>query len=239
LLYELFIALHLNSLYSEINRRLRPFAEAKRFTSTNEVAGQVQFELLKREGCMPSSKVLEIGCGWLNAGTHIIEYLDKGNYVGIDPNEWLRDIAMKQNGVRQLINDKQARFLSVSDFDASTVGLKYDYIFANSVMTHFAHWQLEQFLKNTAKVLEQNGRILASIRLAEGNAYGSKGSPDRKDSMFKKWKSPGFSFFTLPTVVETAKKQGLVAEYKPEYTEFYRTRRPKAIQDWILFYFKK
>jgi cyclopropane fatty-acyl-phospholipid synthase-like methyltransferase len=239
MIYELFNALHLNSLYSAINRRLRPFAEVKRFTATNEVAGQIQFELLKQVGCMPSSKVLEIGCGWLNAGTHIIAYLDKGNYVGIDPNEWLRNVAMKQNGVRQLINDKQARFLSVSDFDASTVGLKFDYIFANSVMTHFAHWQLEQFLTNTAKVLEQNGRILASIRLAEGNAYGSKGSADKKDSMFKKWKNPGFSFFTLSTVVETAKKQGLVAEYKPEYTEFYKKGRPKACSDWILFYFKK
>jgi cyclopropane fatty-acyl-phospholipid synthase-like methyltransferase len=188
---------------------------------------------------LPSSKVLEIGCGWLNAGAHIIEYLDKGNYVGIDPNEWLRNVAMKQNSVRQLINDKQARFLSVSDFDASTVGLKFDYIFASSVMTHFAHWQLEQFLTNAAKVLDQNGRILASIRLAEGNSYGSKGSPDKKDSMFKKWKNPGFSFFTLSTVVETAKKQGLVAEYKPEYTEFVKARRPSANQDWILFYFKK
>jgi len=239
MIYELFIALHLNSLYSVINRRFRPLAEAKRFTGTKEVGGQRQFELLKREGCIPSSKVLEIGCGWLNAGVHLIQYLDKGCYVGIDPNEWLRNAAIKQYSVHKLVDEKQARFLSLNNFDASAVGLKFDYIFANSILTHFAHWQLEQFFTNTSKVLAQNGRILASIRLAEGNAFGNKGSPDKKDSKNKKWKYPGFSFFTLSTVVEEAKKQGLVTEYKPEYTKFYGEGRQGACSDWFLFYFKK
>jgi cyclopropane fatty-acyl-phospholipid synthase-like methyltransferase len=239
LIYELFKTLHLGSLYSAINRRLRPLDEAKRYVGTNEVSGQIQLELLKEEGCIPASKILEIGCGNLNAGIPIIAYLDKGNYVGIDPNEWLRKVAMKQNSVHQLINDKQARFLSVSDFDASKVGSKFDYILSHSVLSHCAHWQLEQFLTNTAKVLGQNGRILASIRLAEGNAYGSKGSPDKKDSMCQEWQYPNVSFFTLSTVVETAKKQGLVAEYKPEYTDFYAKRCPNEYHDWIVFSFIK
>jgi len=213
--------------------------EAKRFTSTDEECGQIQFELLKRGGCKPSSKVLEIGCGWLNAGTRLIEYLDKGNYVGIDPNEWLRNIVMRQDDVRRLVDEKQAKFLSVSDFDAGPVGMKFDYIFANSILTHFAHWQLDLFFANTAKVLEQNGQIIASIYLAEGNAYGSKGSKDKRDSMCQKWKSPGFSYFTLSTVVDAAKKHGLVAERKPEYTEFYKKRRSRANQDWVLFHFEK
>jgi len=88
-------------------------------------------------------------------------------------------------------------------------------------------------------VLEQNGQIIASIYLAEGNAYGSRGSKDKRDSMYQKWKSPGFSYFTLSTVVDTAKKHGLVAERKPEYTEFYKKRRPRANQDWVLFHFEK
>jgi cyclopropane fatty-acyl-phospholipid synthase-like methyltransferase len=239
LLYDLFIALHLDPVYSAINRRLRPFEEAKRYTRTNEIGGQCQFDLLKLDGCLPSSKVLEIGCGWLNAGALLMEYLEGGKYVGIDPNEWLRNVAMKQESVRKLVNEKQARFLSVDNFDASSTGMKFDYIFANSILTHFAHWQLDQFFSNTAKVLEEKGRILASIQLAEGNSFGNKGSPDKKDSMHRKWNYPDWSYFTYNTVVETAKRHNLVGESKPEYTEFYSKRRPFAGSDWFVFYFKK
>jgi hypothetical protein len=83
-------------VYSVIRRicGLR-LADAKRYVGTDEVSGQLQVELLKREGCVPTSKVLEVGCGCLNTGIQLIRYLEKGNYVGIDPNEWLRQVALK------------------------------------------------------------------------------------------------------------------------------------------------
>src|SRR5437868_3523477 len=77
--------------------------QAKRYVGTRTISGQIQFEILKRQGCMPDSKVLEIGCGCLNAGIPIIKYLERGNYVGIDPNEWLRQAAMNQRQVQKLI----------------------------------------------------------------------------------------------------------------------------------------
>src|SRR5271165_3310432 len=75
---------------------------AKSYVGTTKVSGQLQFELLKREGCRPNSKVLDIGCGCLHAGIPLIQYLEKGNYVGVDPNEWLRLTAMKSRRVCQL-----------------------------------------------------------------------------------------------------------------------------------------
>jgi cyclopropane fatty-acyl-phospholipid synthase-like methyltransferase len=104
--------------------------------------------------------VLEIGCGCLHAGIPLIQYLEKGNYAGVDPNEWLRQKAMKKRYVRQLVKNKQARFLSVEDFDASELGIKFDFVLSHSVLSHCAHWQLEQFLRNIAKVLTPQGRIL-------------------------------------------------------------------------------
>jgi SAM-dependent methyltransferase len=223
-------------VYSAIRRicGLR-LADAKRYVGTDEVSGQLQIELLKREGCVPTSKVLEVGCGCLNTGIQLIRYLEKGNYVGIDPNEWLRQAALKAHDVRQLVEEKQAKFLSVDDFDASKLGLKFDYIFSHSVLSHCAYWQLEQFLRNAAKVLAPEGRILASIRLAEGNAYGSLGTFDKNDSMHEGWQYPSVSWFKLSTVVETADKQGLMAVHIAEYTELYTKTRPGECHDWIVF----
>ena len=210
-------------------------ADARRYVGTVEVSGQLQFELLKRAGCAPSSKVLEVGCGCLNLGVHLIRYLDKGNYVGIDPNEWLRQTALKHRGVRRLVKEKQATFLTVDDFDASKLGRKFDFIFSHSVLSHCAHCQLEQFLRNTAGVLAPGGSILSSIRLAGGNAFGSTGTPDKKDSMHQEWQYPGVSWFALSTVIETADHRGLKAVHIPEYTEFYTKTRPDECHDWIVF----
>src|SRR6266513_1425561 len=108
---------------SPIKRLVKPYLprglRARSYVGTDEVSGQLQLELLKRQGCLPKSKVLEIGCGRLHAGLPLMQYLDKGNYVGVDPNEWLRQTAIKNWYVRQIVEEKQPRFLSVDDFDAS------------------------------------------------------------------------------------------------------------------------
>lgn len=216
----------------------RPLNNAKKYVGTDEISGQLQFELLKQEGCMPTSRVLEIGCGCLNAGIPVIRYLERENYVGIDPNEWLRQAALKQKEVQKLVEEKNARFLNVNDFDSSSLGIEFDYIFSHSVLSHCAYFQLNQFLKNSANVLSPRGRILASIRLAEGNLYGSTGSPDKEDSMDKEWQYPGVSWFKLSTVAETADKLGLMVAIKPEYTKFYTKLCPNECHDWLVFFRK-
>ena len=152
---------------------------ARRYVDTDEVSGQLQFEILTRQGCVPSSRVLEVGCGCLHAGIPLMRYLDQGNYVGIDPNEWLVQTAMKKDDVEQLVNDKRARFLHVDTFDASSLGIKFDFVLSHSVLSHCAHQQLDQFLQSVATVLAPEGRVLASIYLAEGNAYGSAPAPNQ------------------------------------------------------------
>jgi cyclopropane fatty-acyl-phospholipid synthase-like methyltransferase len=209
--------------------------DADGYVYTDDVSGALQFELLKRQGCSPDSKVLEIGCGNLHAGKWLIEYLARGNYVGVDPNEWLRRTAMKDRHVRHLVKEKQARFLSVDNFDASELGIRFDYVLSHSILSHCAHWQLELDLRNAGKVLAPVGRILASIRLAEGNAYGSSGTPDKEDSKDETWQYPGVSWFKLSTVLRTAEEQGLSAVHIPEYTEFYTKTRPTEYHDWLVF----
>jgi SAM-dependent methyltransferase len=209
--------------------------DPNQYVGTNEVSGQLQLELLKREGCRPDSKVLEVGCGNLHAGAPLMEYLEKGNYVGIDPNEWLRQEAMKDRRIRQLVKNKKARFLSADDFDASSLGGQFDFVLSHSVLSHCAHWQLKVFLRNAGKVLAPRGRIVASIRLAEGNAYGSTGTSDKQDSRHENWEYPGVSWFKLSTVAQTAEEQGLTSTYVPEYTEFYTRMRPEECHDWFVF----
>ena len=216
-------------------RGLPRLPEARGFVGTDEISGRLQFDLLRREGLCPNSVMLEVGCGCLNAGVFFIEYLERGNYVGIDPNEWLREAAIRECQLHGLIEQKSPIFLSNTNFDAISLGMKFDFAFSHSILSHTAHWQLEQYLKNVGHVLKPHGLILASIRLAEGNAFGNPGSPNKNDSEDREWVYPGVSWFKLATVQEMARKAGLAAVYKPEYTAFYTLTRPAEYHDWIVF----
>jgi SAM-dependent methyltransferase len=215
--------------------------EAQTYTGTDQVSGRLQMELLQLEGCVPTSRVLEPGCGCLSAGLRLIEWLDADCYVGIDPNEKLREAALRDPEAKRLVQEKRPQFLSVGDFDASSLGRKFDFALSHSILSHAAHWQLPLYLKNVSKVLAPGGKIVASIRLAEGNAFGSPGSRDKKDSMDKEWVYPtdadpaGVSWFTLETVNREADACGLVARVVPAYTERYTKRRPLEIHDWLVF----
>ncbi len=213
----------------------RRMSDPKKFVKTDQDSGQVQLELLKMDGCVPSSKVVDIGCGCLHLGVPLMKYLDVGHFAGVDPNAWLREKAMKDPQVRQLVDEKQPKFLSGDDFDASPLNMEFDFVFAHSVLSHAAHWQLGQFLENAAKVLTPTGRVLASIRLAEGNNFGSAGSPDKQDTMDEQWVYPGVSFFKLETIEQVADKHGLKATYYPQYTEFYTKTKPNEFHDWMVF----
>jgi hypothetical protein len=215
-------------------------AEAQAYTGTDRTSGRLQLEILKSEGCLPSSNLLEIGCGCLSAGVPLIEYLEAGRYVGIDPNEWLRKAALSDPAVRATVESKRARFLSVSDFDASSLGIKFDYALSHSILTHTAQWQLSLFLRSSARTMPAGAKLVASLRLAEGNAFGSSGTPDKQDSRHSQWVYPSeqnpnaLSWFTWATVSSEAATHGFEARLVPEYTERYIKVRPLEIHDWVV-----
>ncbi len=211
------------------------FEDARVYVGTDSKSGEIQFEFLRRQGLTPSSNVLEVGCGFLNAGCHLMRFLEPGRFVGIDPNEWVREKAMEVEEVRALVEATRPTFLSVDDFDASSLGIEFDHVLSHSILSHAAGWQLGQFLKNVGKVLAPEGRIVASLRLAEGNPYGNRGSKDGEDTNHPEWRYPGGVCFKKSTVIATADEHGLVADHVPLYTEMLTKVRPSEIHDWIVF----
>lgn len=213
--------------------RLSSLAAA--YVGTDEVSGELQLDLLIREGLRPDSSVLDMGCGCLHAGVPLIRHLRAWRYCGVDPNEWLRLVALEDPAVLRLVEEKCARFSSADDFDSSRFDVKFDFVLSHSVLSHCALWQLYLFLKNVKAALALGGCVLASVRLAEGNAYGSRGSDGGGDSEDSAWQYPGVSWFRLSTVESVASVYGLTATLVPEYTAIFVRKRPTECHDWVTF----
>lgn len=209
--------------------------EAQAYVGTDEICGAAQLQLAKREGLLPTHNVLEIGCGCLSAGAHILRYLTTGRYVGIEPNPWLVEAGLENPEVTRRVKETGSVFLHRTDFDASSVGLQFDFVLSHSVLSHCAAYQVPLFIANAAEVLALRGRILASFRMAEGNDYGSTGSSDHRSSDFSEWQYPGIAWYTQERVSSIAFMCGLLAMLRPEHTRYLTRIVPKDFHDWMLF----
>lgn len=229
-----FLLKQMNSIERRAGGR-KTYYDAQNYTSTDPVSGRRQADLLFNARCRPESQVLEVGCGCLSAGMHLMERLDPDHYVGIDPNEWLREAAVRRPRIRRLVEAKRPVFLSNYEFDAAETGRKFDFVLSHSILSHAAHHQLPLFLNNVGAVLSDSGQIFASLYLSEGNPHGNVGTPDGKDSMDTEWVYPGVSFFTHETIQQTASEAGLTATHRPDLTEWFVQVRPGELHDWFQF----
>ena len=92
------------------------------------------FNLLTKFGLRETHKVLDIGCGSLRNGRLLIQYLNAGNYVGIEPNGWLIDNAIQYEVGKEIIGMKKPTFIIADNLNGHKE--QFDYIFAQSIFTH-------------------------------------------------------------------------------------------------------
>ena len=207
-------------------------ARAVDYTGTRPTGGGVQLGFLIGEGLKPSDRVLEIGCGALASAIPIMSFLETGHYFAIEPNRWLIDASLNIRENRNVFNSRSPTIINNLNFDATSLGISFDYIFAHSIMSHAAHWQLPQFMENCSKVLKEGGKVIFSLRLTQPNPYGNSGSPEETKS--PNWVYPGVSFFHLDTVMREGAKWYSKVEHRKDFTRRLTDDMKGVCHDWIV-----
>ncbi len=120
-------------------------------------AGQMQFDYLLDHGLHPGARMLEIGCGNLRAGRLLIQYLDPGNYHGIDisPDILLAALdTITEFGLQAklprvtLVEDLKLGFLPDRSFDV---------VYAHSVFSHSPIEVIEECLQHVGRLMAPGG----------------------------------------------------------------------------------
>src|SRR5262245_41625013 len=79
--------------------------------------GQRQFEFMLEHGLQPGDVLCDIGCGSLRGGRLFIEYLDRGNYLGLDGEGELVELGLRHELDPRVREDKAPEFVVSYGFE--------------------------------------------------------------------------------------------------------------------------
>jgi len=165
-----------------------------------DLIGAMQFNLLTFFGLRESNSLLDIGCGSLRAGRLFIPYLNKGNYYGIEPNDWLIREGIKNNIGRDLAKIKKPVFNKNSEFNFSSFNKQFDYILAQSIFSHAPENMIRKCLNEAKKVMHKDSLFFATFL---------KGDQDHEGL---EWVYQECTRFTYKKINELVEEQGFKCE---------------------------
>jgi hypothetical protein len=121
------------------------------------------FSLLTLLGLRQHHRLVDVGCGSLRTGRLLIPYLNPGNYLGVEPNEWLVREGISHELGQGIFAAKQPRFL----FTAAPAVLAGEppshFALANSIFSHAALSQIRDWLEHLAPHLTSYGALVATF----------------------------------------------------------------------------
>lgn len=123
--------------------------------------GAFQLQFLQKMGMTSRSRLLEVGCGPGRASRFLIDYLDTGNYCGVDYNaDFITAVktVTRQDGLEA----KAPAFEVVDEFKFDHMPPVFDYALLFSVLNHCTPKQRLEFFKRIPTPMKQGGRIYIS-----------------------------------------------------------------------------
>lgn len=113
--------------------------------------GDWQLDALKSIGLKPQHRLLDFGCGAMRLGLSAIEYLDDGNYYGVDA---LPAYIAAGHRLAAMAGIKKRYTLSVSsDFALDQFGVDFDFGNAQSVFTHLSGEECDRCMAALRRVM--------------------------------------------------------------------------------------
>jgi SAM-dependent methyltransferase len=180
-----------------------------------DLIAAMTFNLLTTLGLRQQHSLLDIGCGSLRIGRLLIPYLNRGNYFGIEPNEWLVQEGVKwEIGTTLLQIKRPTFFFSDSPEIITQAKVPFDFAVAQSIFSHCGLEVIQNWLHAISRSLADDGAFVATFL------------PGKEDSPTKGWIYPECVNYTPATMRQAAAEAGL-------RFELLDWKHPRQI--WALF----
>jgi SAM-dependent methyltransferase len=164
--------------------------------------GQTQFDYLLGHGLNPGMKVLEIGCGNLRAGRLLIDYLEAGNYYGIDISPDIL-LAALDTIIQYGLESKLPRLTLVQDLKFDFLPPEtFDVVHAHSVFSHSPIEVIDECLRHVGRIMAPGAFFDFTFKRTEGTEH----QVLREDF-----------YYRTTTLIDLAARHGLTARFMDDW----------------------
>ncbi len=166
--------------------------------------GQMQFDYLVKHGLKPGDRMLEIGCGDLRAGRLFIDYLDAGNYYGIDVSPDIL-LAAQDTLCHAGLQAKLPHLTVVADLTLKFLPAgHFTIVHAHSVFSHSPVAVIDECLANVGRVMAPGAFFDFTFDRTEGAEHHVL----REDF-----------YYRTETLIGLAARHGLAARFMADWEE--------------------
>lgn len=128
-----------------------------------EEIGRLQFDFLYARGLRPDHRFLDVACGALRAGVHLVPWLEAGHYFGIEKEAELVRLGLEEELDPRVRRDKAPQLLVDADFRFERFGVRFDQALATSLFTHLPAPMIGTCLERLRPVMAASGVFHASF----------------------------------------------------------------------------
>lgn len=156
---------------AEMGHRVKRKGHKKAVGGDWDLMGTFQLDMCKNLGLKPDSTLLDFGCGALRGGVKYINFIGIDNYYGVDISRAILDHGLDELRKANL-DSKKPNIKLINDLEFNYFGTtKFDFILAQSVLTHLPETEVKLFLTNVSRVMHQDTILIVTILLSENGSH--------------------------------------------------------------------
>jgi SAM-dependent methyltransferase len=167
-----------------------------------ELIGRMQAAFLVGAGMQPSDVVVDIGCGALRGGIHIMKHLHPGHYIGVEQHKALIERGIDKELGRRTYEELRPQLIIDEHFRFQKMEKTPTIAWAQSVLTHLPVPLVEKCLCRLRPHISETGVFYATVWLTEDDPnrpdqqHDHKAFPYRTEELraIAKWAGWGFQF---------------------------------------------
>jgi len=136
-----------------------------------EEIGRLQFDFLVQQGLKPTHCFLDIACGCLRGGINFIQYLEPGNYLGIEKESSLIDIGIHSELGKEIYEHKKPELVVSGAFEFHKFSKRPHFSLAQSLFSHLSETDICLCLKHLGQFVGPDHIFFATF--LEGDSVGN------------------------------------------------------------------
>ena len=131
-----------------------------------------QIHFLKLKGLQPNHHLLDVGCGALRGGIPLIDYLNSGQYTGIEKRKEVHSRAIQELKLYPTLKNKKPKII-FGDFLTLESPHKFDFIWAFAILYHIHDNVISKWFSQIEKYLADGGTFYGQIHQETHTGWGN------------------------------------------------------------------